>query len=386
MDIDVRLAAAKAKMEDTLKIYSGKTMEIVIGNSSYKRDILAESVYSLKDVAENLYSIVMQIKKDDALSKCNKLMDEMNVLKQSLPEIIRNTVASTIKPISEAVSPIPLNVEDKQRHVIMVQDKTLNVKFDETSWSTVVKGTLKEKLKSIPIDRSLVTKKGQGCLFFPNKQAQEKAKSALEPHYEITSTSRPQKTVMPKIKVFDVDTEVHQNKSELRQAILDKNPDIANMVSKDDDLSIILLDTSRRYAIIKVLPNIRKLMIKQGKIFLGMCSVKVRNHFQPLQCYACQKHGHKQGSPDCEHNNKDTNTCLYCSGDHFSRNCPVKQDPTKHKCANCCKSDKLEYNQHASHKSTSFQCPFVIKETNSLIQRTTGITEIEAKKLKISIS
>ena len=145
MDIDVRLAAAKAKMEDTLKIYSGKTMDIVIGNSSYKRDILAESVYSLKDVAENLYSIVMQIKKDDALSKCNKLMDEMNVLKQSLPEIIRNTVASTIKPISEAVSPIPVYVEDKQkqRHVIMVQDKTLNVKFDETSWSTVVKGTLK---------------------------------------------------------------------------------------------------------------------------------------------------------------------------------------------------------------------------------------------------
>ena len=43
-----------------------------------------------------------------------------------------------------------------------------------------MKGTLQTKLKSIPVNKSLLNKSGQGCLIFPNKQAQEEAQAALE--------------------------------------------------------------------------------------------------------------------------------------------------------------------------------------------------------------
>ena len=388
MDVDILLSAAKAQMDDVLRVFSGKTLEMVKGNSSFKKDLLTESVFSLKDVAEKLYSIAIQMKKDDALSKCNKLMEEMKSLKQCLPEIIKDTIKSTgsvgsCQGNSESFSQNTGEKEDKQSHVIFLQEKDTDIKFDKTSWSTVVKGKLQKELKSIPIDKSIVNKNGQGCLFFPTKEAQEEAKSALEAHFEVTANSRPQKTVMPKIKVFDVDTEIYKNKSDLKQAILSKNIGVANLMSKDDDLTVVLLDVTRSYAILKVLPTIRKQMIKQGKVFLGMQSVKVRDHFQPLQCFACQRYGHKQGSPDCKHYNKNSSTCLYCSENHFSRDCPVKKDANKYKCPNC--SSSSDHKHHVSHKSTSLKCPFVIKEMNSLLQRTAGINEQEAKKLKISI-
>ena len=386
MDVDILLSAAKAHMDDVLKVFSGKTVEMVRGNSSFKKDLLVDSVFSLKDVAEKLYGIANQMKKDDALSKCNTLMEEMRSLKQSLPEIIKDTMKSispvgTDQGISE--TPSPMEAEDKQKHVIVLQDKDTNAKFDKTSWSTVVKGKIQDQLKSIPVDKSVVTKKGEGCLFFPTKEAQEKAKSVLDSHFKVTADSRPRKTVMPKIKVFDVDSQTYNDKADLKMAIMSKNSQVADLVSNDDDLTVILIDATRSYAILKVSPDIRKLMVKQGRIFLGMQSVKVRDHFQPLQCFACQRHGHKQGSSECEHYNQEVQTCLYCSGNHPSRECRLKKDESKHKCANC--KNSPDHKHHASHKSTSLKCPFVIREMNSLIQRTTGINEQEAKKLKLPI-
>ena len=387
MDVDQLLSTVKAKMDETLKIYNGKSIDTIVRTGSYKKDVLAESVFSLKYVAEELYKIIVHIKKDDALDKCNELMNEMKSLKDSLPEIIKDTIRSADGIHHDStLSNLAVNdTEDKERHVIVLQEKNSNAKFDEKSWSNVVKSTLKDELKTIPVNKSLVNKNGQGCLFFPNKDAQTEAKSALEQIFDVTTDSKPRKAIMPKIKVFDLDIEMYNNKEDLRQGIMDKNPEIANMVGNENDLGIILLDTSRNFAILKVSPNIREFMINRGKIFVGMHSVKVRDHFQPLQCYACQKYGHKQGSQDCVHFGKETNNCLYCCGNHFSKDCQVKRDSSKHVCANCSQSNSHEQKNNASHKSTSFKCPFMVREINSLIHRTTGINALEAKKLKITV-
>ena len=272
--------------------------------------------------------------------------------------------------------------DDKEKHVIILNEKDSDAKFDQTTWATVVKGTLNDQLKSIPVDKSLLNKSGKGCLFFPNKQAQNEAKAILEPLFDVTVDSRLKKSVMPKIKVFDIDTEVYSDKAELKRAIIEKNPNINSVIEKDNDLEIILINKTFNFAILKVTPSIRRILINNGKLFLGMHSLKVRDHFQPLQCYACQQYGHKQGSPECKHYRKTSHTCLYCAGNHMSRNCDVKQDKQKHRCANCCESDVEMYKNNASHKSTSFRCPFAIKEVNALIKRTTGLHDNEAKKLQ----
>ena len=166
-------------------------------------------------------------------------------------------------------------VDDKEKHVIVLNEKDSDAKFDQTTWSTVVKGTLNDQLKSIPVDKSLLNKSGKGCLFFPNKQARNEAKAILEPLFDVTVDSRPRKNVMPKIKVFDIDTEVYCDKDELKHAIIGKNPNINNLIEKDNDLEIILINKTFNFAILKVTPSIRRMLINNGKLFLGMHSLKV---------------------------------------------------------------------------------------------------------------
>ena len=71
-------------------------------------------------------------------------------------------------------------------------------------------------------------------------------------------------------------------------------------------------------------------------------------------------------------------TCFYCAGPHSSGRCndSIKHNKTKHKCSNCLGSDNKHLRQNAnSHNATDALCPFVIKEMEILIQRTSGSQE-----------
>ena len=379
----------KQSFEDVISAFSlkGKTHTQLVKNGSYKREQLAEALVKVMEICDKTMTmyeneVSSPITADTIVPKVQDAIG--NMVPTLVSEIMKNSVHTNNKEIGHSSS-IVSSKTDMERHVIVIKEKEDGSKFNEHTWAGVVKGTLQTELQNIPVNKSLLSKDGHGCLFFPNKKAQAEAKLALEPLFEVTTDSRPKKRVMPKIKVFDIDTEIYSDKPILKQAILHKNPEIAEIISNDDDFGIILIDTSNRYAILKVSPNIRKAMISRGKIYLGMQSLRVRDHFQPLQCFTCQEHGHKQGSTDCKLVGKEVNICLYCSGNHFSRDCTVKKKSDQHVCSNCKHSSNSEHKRNSSHKSTSFRCPFVIKEVNSLIQRTTGISDIEAKKLKIPI-
>ena len=60
-------------------------------------------------------------------------------------------------------------------------------------------------------------------------------------------------------------------------------------------------------------------------------------------------------------------TCLYCSKNHKSSQCPSKRDKTAHKCANCIKSNNPSIKKGAvTHCSTNKNCPIYIKEVEKL--------------------
>ena len=399
MDDASEFKKLKQSYEDVMKTFNlnGKTVDQVAGNGTYRRDVLSEALVAMADLCGktldlyenknmtlcNVDDVVLKVKNAIGTDIVEKVK---NVINEVVPSLVTNALKDIGTPdICSLSSQVLDNIEDKERHVIVVKEKDANTKFDEKSWSQAVKGTLQTELKKIPVNKSLLNKAGQGCLFFPNREAQAEAKLALEPLFDLTTESRPRKRVMPKIKVFDIDTDMYHDKTTLRAAIMDKNPVIAGMVENENDCSIVLIDTINKYAVLKVSPNIRKCVMDRGKIFVGMYSLKVRDHFQPLQCYACQQHGHKQGSEECKLFGKQISICLYCAGNHFSRDCTVKKDFSKHACVNCRQSSNAEQKRNASHKSTSLSCPFVIKEVNSLILCTTGINGIEAKKLKMQI-
>lgn len=370
----------------------------------YTKKVLVDTVFSLKTVCDQLFDATLKIIEKqsnldvDRLANGNNDNSRLNEVTNRLDkfeDFVKNKFETLLKCMpqscnddnddfpqlnTESTSTV---VDNKNKHVIVLKEKDSDAKYDSASWSTVVKNTIQKQLKHIPVDRSVLSKSGDGCLFFPNKQAQEEAKTALQPLFDLTSDSRPRKGVMPKIKVFDVDTEVYNNKAALKKAIIEKNPDINDLIEKDADFDVVLINSSFNFAILKVTPVIRKYLIKRGKLYLGMYSTKVRDHFQPLQCYACQQYGHKKGSPECKHYEKDTSTCLYCCGNHMSKECCIKHESRQHRCANCWHSDSEHHKVNASHKSTSIRCPFAIREMNALIKRTMGLNGEEAKKLLV---
>ena len=212
--------------------------------------------------------------------------------------------------------------------------------FSPGNWADVVK-KIGTKLNNVPVDKALLTKDGKGCIIIPNKEAQGKANQALvnDPDFSVTVASHPRRNVLPKIKVTNVDTDVYSSKELLKKAILDKNDCIQTLLNTDgESLEVVFIDTARKFAILKVSPDIRSLIIKQGKVYVDMCSLPAFDHFLPLQCYSCQKFGHTVGSIHCPNKSTGASICLYCAGSHTSKSCTVKRDPSRHNCINCLNS------------------------------------------------
>ena len=105
-----------------------------------------------------------------------------------------------------------------------------------------------------------------------------------------------------------------------------------------------------------------------------MQSLEVKDHFHAVQCFSCQEFGHKVGDDVCKHKDTQNATCLYCSGNHQSKSCPVKKDASKLCCANCHNSKNAEIRENAhGHTTTSMACPIAIQQMNLLKNRTQGL-------------
>ena len=92
-----------------------------------------------------------------------------------------------------------------------------------------------------------------------------------------------------------------------------------------------------------------------------------------MQCYCCQRFGHKKESPKCPLRNSNNNTCLYCADQHASKICQHKSNKTKHKCSNCLDSKNPIYKENAlGHTSNSFECPILQQELKVLRNKTLG--------------
>ena len=375
------------QFEDATKPYNGKVKKTIFDNGTkHKREQLIESVFSMKEVCADMFNVILSLV--DRLATKATIADNItDIIEHSFnklsAELSSNLSKAMVKPEINRVES-----EDKEKHVIILESKNPEEpKFDETAWNEVVKKKLSPKLKNVPIEKAMLCKNGKGCIFVSDKKVQKEVKSALEQDdtLTVTSNSKPQRTVNPKIKIFNLDTSKYNDKTMLRSAILEKNTEVNDLVSSgSSSLDVLYIDEVRRYAIIKVSPNVRALINKSNKIFIDLQCYHTQDHFQPLQCFACQRHGHTRGSPDCCVKESES-ICLYCAGNHRSKSCTKKDQTSMHRCANCLNSSNALHKANANHKSTSLACPFVIKEINSLVHRTAGLNQLEAKNFLISV-
>ena len=373
--MDVRIASLKSGLNDTLRIYNGKTKEVIMSNGTqYKRDRLVDTVFSLKTLSEELMEVVDEMVSKDTTGKCYDMLNQLNVLIcDTMPGIMKSTYASMLNEEKEksAKSEIVPNVE-KEKHVVIVEDKDQKA-FDENGW-VEVKSKISDKLKDVPVKKATVTKNGHGYIVFPDKNSQKKAETVLKEDYKVTVSTKKQEKLLPKMKVFDLTDFKKDDVENLKESILIKNDVIRSLVH-DNGLvfDVLFINENHQFAIIRVSPEIRTEILKYGTLFIGMQAHNVKDNFHLTQCFSCQQYGHKQDSAFCP-NSRGNYTCQYCAEPHHSSKCSHKNDVDKHKCINCANSKYIQYNRGScGHHTRSWSCPIVANEMQLLINRTAGM-------------
>ena len=115
-------------------------------------------------------------------------------------------------------------------------------------------------------------------------------------------------------------------------------------------------------------------MQKWQQSVLGLSSCKVTDRYFLVQCYRCQKFGHKKSSEKCLLKESDDTVCLYCANNHLSRECPDRKDLSKRKCINCANSTNSSLKSNTGHCSNSTSCLILQLELKSLLSKTMGTT------------
>ena len=247
-------------------------------------------------------------------------------------------------------------------------------------------------IKEIPVKKATLTQKGRATVVFPDEESLKKANDALSGEFKVTSISKKETKLLPKIKLTGIDQEYIEDvdrknvKEILTNEIKMKNTTLASLIDDKEAFEIIYVDKKSGTAVIKVSQTIRTAIKNNNdKIHIGLQVYHIEDEFHVIQCYHCQAFGHTVGSPQCQKNNAGP-TCFYCAGEHISKNCNVKKNKKQHSCTNCLNSgDSYIKSRATSHNATDHLCPFVIKETKRTIERTEGSNEsknIYMRKIK----
>ena len=203
------------------------------------------------------------------------------------------------------------------------------------------------------------------------------ANTLLESEYEIKQEKKKPKPLLPRLKIHNIESENFESKEILVEKILQKNNKIRILKENGNHISVTYYDEIRKYAVLKVTPQIREAVMENSKIFVNMESHYVSDYFHVTQCFACQGFGHVCNSENCPRKG-EAPLCMYCSGDHRSSHCHHKKNMAKQKCVNCNKSSNKDIKLNAkSHTSNSLKCPMLAQE----IDRIKKITFTDSKNI-----
>ena len=163
-------------------------------------------------------------------------------------------------------------------------------------------------------------------------------------------------------------------KSQIVSSIMSKNDEIKDLVTGGSILDVIFFQKHKYTCTVglKVSPDIRSHILENCNsklfIFTSRCEVKDRCFYK--QCFYCQRHGHIANDCHAKARN-DPPKCMYCAGNHATKNCSVKNQPNMHVCANCVGSKNLEISSNAnSHNASSPICPASIKLMKRVVNST----------------
>ena len=353
-----------SQYNDTIKVFKNKTKDSVIRTGSYDRKMLIETVFSLMNISENLLNATYP--SADVIAQACAVKTE---------QVLENFLPKCSSPVTKK---IPQRSPD-ERVLIVENSEADDGNFTNEKWTDVVNRKISKKLKNIPVVKNVVNRSGKGCLILPSEDSLNEAKNALQDDFNVKTQEKKVNKIMPRLKIHNLNVSDCESKEQLLEMILTKNSAIRDGINgaSTEKISVTYLDKTRKYAVLKVIPKLREIIMKTSKIFVGLESLYVSDYYHVVRCFQCQEFGHICDSEKCKRK-ETTPVCLYCAGNHRSSECNKKNSKENHRCSNCTNSSTFNIRSKAkSHTASSKDCPIYQREFERMKQATDYDTKNE---------
>lgn len=153
----------------------------------------------------------------------------------------------------------------------------------------------------------------------------------------------------PRIQILGIEKDVLDN--EIIDLIKLQNDEFRDF--SNEDISFIRSKEDRvgtKYAILEVRPNVWKLCVSSGRLFIGHKCCAVKNFVSVLQCQKCLCYGH--GKNNC----RNLAICSKCNQNHLSNDCTASNPQLS--CSNCTRWNSSNNNKvNVDHSTFDRKCP-----------------------------
>ena len=349
------------------------TVQTILATSTNSRNSLCSLAIDLYSLCKKILDTEEDVQPPPVGNLSEVVSDQ---LKKILPQALKEAL-SDLKVTEDTKEETPEPVEKKHSLDVEMKGSEEDSEGDSKSITNEEWAEMQTKvrvdLKDVPVNK-MSRRGGKVSLQLPDEESLKKAAAALGKDYKVKPETKDKRKLNPKIKIFDVDSGI-TSEADLLEEIYNKNKVLRDLKESGDKAKVIFYKKDDKIAVVEVSPAMRAaIKKKQDKIYLACQIHSVKDHIHVIQCFRCQEHGHTSTSKYCKLKDKDS-VCFRCAGKHLSKHCTNRENQ---RCSNCLKS-KISYikDQANTHNATDYLCPFVIKETELLMSRTAGCTDLK---------
>jgi len=212
--------------------------------------------------------------------------------------------------------------------------------------NTTEESILKENLRNIQVKGCFIGTGETKVLCSNNKQAIDAVEAFKNKNINATIREPPcPKMIIKNVQISITDEEII-NDIRIRNNIDDPEIKVVANIKRNNDFKnvVILVSNQTRQKILK----------KSNCLFIGFQLCKIHDNVHVMQCFHCQKFGHKYAN--CPNKNESV-ICLYCSKNHKSSECPNKRHKDSYLCSNC----------QECHTSNNVKCKVYLDQVSKKI-------------------
>ena len=304
----------------------------------------------------------LDVRVDALASNVGNLSSDVTSIKEMLEQVISNQPNSGLSPgqLNPSLSPQPPQTSTNTCNVWDDPDKIKNMITKATMIidKSPDNSNSKQDLENLVVQNGIHVNKiyqnraGKTVVELPTQSHRSNLAEKLnETQVKFTN----QDDLLPTISIANMEGE--PSRDDLLDKVLQSHPEIKSLVDKGGTFSILNIRKQNKndkfQANVRVSNNIRQFIeIIGDRLYIGLQSCKVHDHFFVKRCNNCQKFGHYVS--ECK---AQKPTCGICaSEDHQTKDCAHSSIHDHDVCANCKTSKNPALNQNANHRAFDINC------------------------------